>query len=69
MSTKRGDFGIRKLACNELLPSLVSLLDDGQRELLVLGLAVEGEGILRVTSWDLVNAEPLIGGLRGCATE
>jgi hypothetical protein len=42
---------------------VVDLGNDGGGELLVLGLATEGERVLWASSWDLVDAEPLVGSL------
>jgi hypothetical protein len=41
----------------------MGLVDNGQSEVLVLGLAAKSKGVLAVASWDLVDAEPLVGGL------
>lgn len=56
------DFTLRGLASDELLPSLGALTDDIHGVLAVLALAREGELVLRLAIWDLVDTEPLVGG-------
>ena len=51
------------LALNEGLPGVVGALDDLEGVGLVLGLAVEGELVLGLAVGNLVDAEPLLGGL------
>lgn len=50
------------LASDELLPGLGALPDDIHGVLLVLALAGEGKLVLWLSVWDLVDAEPLVGG-------
>jgi hypothetical protein len=50
------------LARRELLPGLGALADNVHGVLFVLALAGEGELVLGLAVWDLVNAEPLVGG-------
>ena len=51
------------LLLDESLPGIVGALDDLEGVGLVLGLTVEGELVLRLAIGDLVDAEPLLGGL------
>jgi hypothetical protein len=50
------------LASGKLLPGLGALADNVHSVLLVLALAGEGELVLGLAIWDLVDAEPLICG-------
>jgi hypothetical protein len=50
------------LASGKLLPGLGTLADNVHGVLLVLALAGEGKLVLRLAVWDLVDAEPLVGG-------
>jgi hypothetical protein len=50
------------LASGKLLPGLGALADNLHGVLLVLALAGEGELVLGLAVWDLVDAEPLICG-------
>lgn len=50
------------LASRKLLPGLGALTDNVHGVLLVLALAREGKLVLRLAVWDLVDAEPLVGG-------
>lgn len=50
------------LASDKLLPCLSALPDDIHGVLLVLALAGEGELVLWLSVWDLVDAEPFVGG-------
>jgi len=50
------------LAGDELLPGLGTLADNVHGVLLVLALAGEGELVLGLAVWDLVDAEPLVCG-------
>jgi hypothetical protein len=51
-----------RLASGKLLPGLGALADNVHGVLLVLALAGEGELVLGLAVWDLVDAEPLICG-------
>jgi hypothetical protein len=64
-----GVCGIRKadsarlgLASDQALPSIAALVNDLLGILLVLALATECELVLGLSIWDLVDAEPLVGG-------
>jgi hypothetical protein len=51
-----------RLASSKLLPGLGALADNVHGVLLVLALAGEGELVLGLAVWDLVDAEPLVRG-------
>ena len=50
------------LSSDELLPGLGALANDLHGVLFVLAFATEGELVLWLSVWDLVDAEPFIGG-------
>jgi hypothetical protein len=52
----------RSLASDQALPCIAALVDDFLSVLLVLAFTTEGELVLGLSIWDLVDAEPLIGG-------
>lgn len=56
------DLALLGLASDELLPGLGALADNVHRVLLVLALAAESELVLGLSVWDLVDAEPFVGG-------
>lgn len=56
------DLALWCLARNELLPSLSAFPHDVHSILAVLALAGESELVLWLAVWDLVDAEPLVGG-------
>jgi hypothetical protein len=64
ISNSQVDLALLGLASDELLPRLGALANDLHGVLAVLALAGEGELVLRLAVWDLVNAEPLIGGAK-----
>jgi len=50
------------LAGNQALPSITAFSDDFLSVLLVLAFSAEGELVLWLSIWDLVDTEPLVGG-------
>jgi hypothetical protein len=56
------DLVLGGLASGKLLPGLSALADNVHGVLLVLALAGEGELVLGLAVWDLVDAEPLVRG-------
>jgi hypothetical protein len=57
-----GDITWANLSLNEAVPSFSSLTDNIHGVLLVLALTGEGELVLWLSIWDLVDTEPLVGG-------
>lgn len=58
----QADLAGGRLAGDELLPCIGTLVDDIHGVLLVLALAGESELVLGLAVGDLVDAEPLVGG-------
>ena len=58
----QANFALWSLARDELLPSLGALAHNIHGILAVLALAREGELVLGLAIWDLVDTEPLVGG-------
>lgn len=50
------------LSSDESVPRIATLTDDLLGVLLVLAFTAESELILRLSVWDLVDTEPLVGG-------
>lgn len=53
-----------RLARDQLLPCITAFADDLGSVLLVLALSAERKLVLRLTIWDLVDAEPFVGGAK-----
>jgi hypothetical protein len=56
--------GVSLVVDELLLPELVAFVDNLNRVLLALGLAGKGKDVLRLAVWDLVDPQPLVGGLK-----
>lgn len=52
----------RSLALDQSLPCITAFSDDILGVLLVLAFTAEGELVLWLSVWDLVNSEPFVGG-------
>ena len=50
------------LASNQALPGITAFSNDFLGVLLVLAFSAEGKLVLRLSVWDFIDTEPLIGG-------
>lgn len=58
----QADFTSGLLASDQAIPRIAALADDLLGILLVLAFSTEGKLVLRLSIWDLVDAEPFVGG-------